>query len=174
MKDEIICTHLGNPTNIHKNAFVAPGAVVVGDVTLGENSSIWYQCVLRADIQRIEIGKGSNIQDGTIVHLASDIGTEVGNYVSVGHRAIIHACKIEDECLVGMGAVVMDGAVVGTRSLVAAGSLVTKGMEIPPGSLVMGSPARVVRSLSLSEQTDLRKLAEKYIRVSAEHRQILD
>lgn len=173
MTGPTISTHLRNQTNIHTTAFVAPGAVIVGDVTVGENSSVWYQCVLRADIQKIVIGSGTNIQDGTIIHLASDIGTTVGNYVSVGHRAMLHACEVEDECLIGMGAIVMDGARVGTRSLVAAGSLVPKGMQIPPGSLVMGSPARVVRALPDEELGDLRKLADKYIRVSAEHRQFL-
>jgi len=168
-----ISTHLGNLPNIHTTTFVAPGAVIVGDVTIGEKSSVWYQCVLRADIQRIVIGAGSNIQDGTVIHLASDIGTIVGDHVSVGHRAMLHACEVKDECLIGMGAIIMDGAVVGARSLVAAGSLVPKGMQIPQGSLVMGSPARVVRALSDEEQTDLRKLAEKYIRVSAEHRQFV-
>ncbi len=174
MTGSVVSTHLANQTNIDTSAFVAPGAVVVGDVRIGEESSVWYQCVLRADIQKISIGKGSNIQDGTIVHLASDIGTTVGDYVSVGHRVLLHACAIEDECLIGMGAIVMDGARIGSRSLVAAGSLVTKGLQIPPGSLVMGSPARVVRPLSEEEQKDIRKLAEKYIRVSAEHRQFLE
>lgn len=174
MTGPVVSTHLANSTNIGTSAFIAPGAVLVGDITIGEESSVWYQCVLRADIQKIAIGKGSNIQDGTIIHLASDIGTTVGDYVSVGHRVLLHACEVEDECLIGMGAIVMDGAKVGTGSLVAAGSLVTKGMEVPPGSLVMGSPARVVRSLSEKEKADIRKLAEKYIRVSAEHHQFLE
>ena len=173
MTGPVVSTHLENSPNIDTSVFIAPGADLVGDITIGANSSVWYQCVLRADIQKITIGKGSNLQDGTIVHLASDIGTVVGDYVSVGHRVLLHACEVEDECLIGMGAIVMDGAKVGTRSLVAAGSLVTKGMQIPPGSLVMGSPARVVRPLSEEEQADIRKLAEKYIRVSAEHRQFL-
>lgn len=142
----------------------------MGDVILGPLSSVWYQCVLRADIQRIEIGEGTNIQDATVVHLASDLGTVVGAYVTVGHRALLHACEIGDEVLVGMGAIVMDGARVGSRSIVAAGSLVPKGRIIPPGSLVMGSPAKVVRSLDASEQGSIRDWAEKYIRVAAEHR----
>ncbi|MCK5923280.1 MAG: gamma carbonic anhydrase family protein, partial [Methylococcales bacterium] len=131
----------------------------------------WYHCVLRADIQSISIGLGTNIQDGTVIHLASDQGTSVGSYATVGHKALLHACDVEDEVLVGMGAIIMDGARIGARSIVAAGSLVTKGTVVPPGSLVMGSPAKVVRSLDLDEQKNIRSWAEKYIQVSKEHRE---
>jgi gamma-carbonic anhydrase len=165
-----VCTHLRNPSRLHPRAFVAPGAVVLGDVTLGDLSSVWYQCVLRADIQRIRIGEGTNIQDGSVIHLASEIGATVGSYVTVGHRALLHACEVEDEVLVGMGAIVMDGARIGARSIVGAGSLIPRGMKIPPGSLVMGSPARLVRTLPLEEQRGIRLWAEKYIAVSEEHR----
>lgn len=165
-----VCPHLFSDPDIHPTAWVAPGADVMGGVVLGANSSVWYGCVLRADIQRIVIGEGTNLQDGTIVHLASELGTSVGAYATVGHRALLHACEIGDEVLVGMGAIVMDGAKVGARSIVAAGSLVPKGREIPPGSLAMGSPAKVVRTLGLEEQRELRSWAEKYIRVAAEHR----
>lgn len=168
-----ICTHLSRAPDIHPTSFLAPGAVVAGDVTLGERSSVWYQCVLRGDIEAIEIGPGTNLQDGTVIHLASDRGTQVGSYTTVGHRALLHACEIGDEVLVGMGAIVMDGVVVGNRSIVAAGSLITKGLRIPEGSLVMGTPARVVRSLDRAEQTGLRGWAEKYIRVAQEHREHL-
>jgi len=170
MSSEIVCTHLRNQPDIHPTAWVAPGAVVLGSVTLGEHASVWYQCVLRGDIERIEVGPGSNLQDGVIVHLASDRGASVGAWVTVGHRAILHACDVEDEVLVGMGAVVMDGARIGARSIVAAGALVTKGTEAPPGSLVMGSPARVVRTLEEAEQAEIRGWAEKYVRVASEHR----
>jgi carbonic anhydrase/acetyltransferase-like protein (isoleucine patch superfamily) len=173
MKPPNVCCHLGKSPDIHPSAFLAPGAVVLGDVVLGEHSSIWYQCVLRADIQRITIGEGTNLQDGTIVHLASDLGTTVGSYTTVGHRALLHACEVSDEVLVGMGAIVMDGARVGARSIIAAGTLIPKGREIPPGSLVMGSPGKVVRVLSLEEQRGIRHWAEKYIRVAAEHREHL-
>lgn len=171
MHQKSICTHLFKTPDIHPAAYVAPGAVVLGDVTLGDRASVWYQCVLRADIQRIIIGEGTNIQDGSVIHLASDLGTTVGSYVTVGHKALLHACEVEDEILVGMGAIIMDGARIGARSMVAAGSLVTKGMRVPTGSLVMGSPARVVRSLSLEEQGGIRHWAEKYIAVAAAHRQ---
>lgn len=168
--DHIICTHLNQNPDIHEDAWIAPGAVIVGDVRIGRASSVWYQCVLRGDIQSIIIGEGTNIQDGTVIHLASDLGTVVGDYVTVGHKALLHACEVEDEVLVGMGAIVMDGARIGARSIVAAGALVTKGMTVPPGSLVMGTPAKVVRTLDLDEQRSIRGWAEKYIQVASEHR----
>lgn len=168
-----VCTHLGIEPKIASDAFVAPGATVLGDVVLAPKVSIWYQSVLRADIETIRIGEGSNLQDGVIVHLASDRGTDVGNYVTVGHRALLHACTIEDEVLIGMGAIVMDGARIGARSIVAAGAVVTRDTVVPPGSLYVGSPARLVRKLSEEEQTAIRGWAEKYIKVSREHRETL-
>ncbi|MGY8642127.1 MAG: gamma carbonic anhydrase family protein [Verrucomicrobiales bacterium] len=168
-----ICKHLTYPKQIDKSVFIAPGAVVVGDVTLEENVSVWYQAVLRGDIQSIKVGPGSNIQDGAVIHLASDLGTTVGSFVTCGHRAMLHACSIDDEVLVGMGAIVMDDAEVGARSIIGAGSLITRGQKIPPGSLVMGSPAKVVRSLDLKEQQSNRAMAEKYIHVAKEHRAFL-
>ena len=168
-----VCTHLDIEPRIALDAFVAPGATVVGDVVLGPKSSVWYQSVLRADIEAIRIGEGSNLQDGVIVHLASDLGTEVGSYVTVGHRALLHACTIEDEVLIGMGAIVMDGARIGARSIVAAGAVVTRGTVVPPGSLYVGSPARLVRKLSQEDQAAIRGWADKYIEVSREHRESL-
>ena len=170
MNSNPVCTHLGSTPDIPTSVFIAPGANILGDVTLGERASVWYQCVLRADISPIVIGEGTNIQDGTVIHMASDRGTRVGSFTTVGHKALLHACTIGDEVLVGMGAIVMDGAVIGSRSIVAAGSLVTKGFQAPEGSLVMGSPAKVVRSLSAEEQGGLRHWAEKYIQVASEHR----
>ena len=174
MNTNPVCTHLSKVPDIDPTAFVAPGANVMGDVTMAENSSVWFQCVLRADIQSIVIGEGSNIQDGTVIHLASDLGTTVGRYVTVGHKAMLHACEIGDEVLIGMGAIIMDGAMIGSRSIVAAGSLVTKGFQAPAGSLVMGAPARVVRALREEEQLGIRNWAEKYIKVSREHREHLE
>ena len=164
--DERIERYLGTPPTIHPSAFVAPGATVVGDVTLGEESSVWYGAVLRGDINSIKIGPRSNIQDGTIVHLADDFGTYVGELVTVGHGAIIHACSIADEVLVGMGAIILDGAEIGARSIIGAGALVTQHKIIPPGSLVLGSPAKVVRQLDLEEQKTIRFWADKYVQVS--------
>jgi len=160
----------GVPT-IHPTAFVAPSANLIGDVTLGEESSVWYQAVLRGDINRIVIGPRSNVQDGALVHLADDYGTVVGELVTVGHKAILHACTIGDEVLVGMGAIVLDGAVIGARSIIGAGALVTGGKEIPPGSLVLGSPAKVVRALSLEEQAGIKVWAEKYVALSRAYRE---
>lgn len=167
--NDSLCPFLETAPEIHPSAFVAASADLLGAVTLGEDSSVWFGCVLRADIERIRVGRGSNLQDGTVVHLSSTLGTNVGEYVTCGHRALLHACRIGDEVLVGMGAIIMDGAEIGARSIVAAGSLVTKDQIVPPGSLVMGSPAKMVRTLSEVEQASNRALAEKYIRVSREH-----
>jgi len=158
--------HLDCQPSIHPSAFVAPSAALIGNVTLGENSSVWYQTVLRADINRIVIGEGSNIQDGSVIHLDDDQGTEVGSYVTVGHKALLHACVIGDETLVGMGAIILDGAKIGPRCIIGAGALVTKGTVIPEGSMVLGSPAKIRRALDLDEQKDLRRWAEKYVIVS--------
>lgn len=169
----MICTHLHTTPSLASDVFIAPGAIVTGDVTLGEKVSIWYQVVLRADIEKIVVGEGSNIQDGSVIHLASDRGTIVGQYVTVGHKALLHACTIDDESLIGMGAIVMDEARVGAQCIVGAGSLVTRGMNIPEGSLVMGSPAKVVRQLNPEERSGIRGWAEKYINVAREHREHL-
>ena len=154
-----------SPT-IHESAFVAASADVIGRVTLHEESSVFYQATLRGDINEIVIGPKSNIQDNTCVHLADDYGCHVGELVTVGHSAILHACTIKNEVLVGMGSIILDGAVIGERSIIGAGALVTGGTEIPPGSLVLGSPGKVVRTLSLDEQAKVKTWAEKYVRVS--------
>jgi carbonic anhydrase/acetyltransferase-like protein (isoleucine patch superfamily) len=156
---------------IHDTAFIAPGAVLVGGVTVGEQASVWYQCVARGDINRIRIGARSNIQDGTIIHVSDAYEAIIGESVSVGHRAIIHACEIGDETLVGMGAIVMDGAMIGPRCVIGAGALVTKGTVVPEGSLVMGSPARVVRALSESERAGNAALAAKYVEIARRYRE---
>jgi gamma-carbonic anhydrase len=162
----VAAANLSKRPVIPPSAFVAPNATIVGDVTLGEESSVWYQAVLRGDINRIVIGARSNIQDGAVVHLADDYPVLVGEYVTVGHKAILHACTVEDEVLVGMGATVLDGAVIGAQSIIGAGALVTGGKVIPPGSMVLGSPARVVRALSAEERQGLRHWAEKYVQLS--------
>jgi gamma-carbonic anhydrase len=157
---------LGTPPNVHPSAYVAPGATVIGDVSLGEESSVWFGAVVRADINRIIIGPRSNIQDGAVVHLADEFGTFIGELVTVGHKAIVHACTVGDEVLVGMGAIILDGAEIGARSIIGAGALVTGGKKIPPGSLVVGSPGKVVRQLSLEEQAGIRDWAVRYVEVS--------
>ncbi len=152
--------------DIHSSAFVAPSADVIGRVTLGEEASIWYNATLRGDINDITIGPRSNIQDNVVVHLADDYGCHVGELVTVGHSAIIHACSISDECLIGMGSVILDGAEIGPRCIVGAGALVTGGKTFPEGSLILGSPAKAVKILSLKEQSDIKSWALKYVRQS--------
>jgi carbonic anhydrase/acetyltransferase-like protein (isoleucine patch superfamily) len=146
-----------------EGAYVASTAVVLGDVTLGKFSSVWYGAVLRGDINRIVLGDCSNIQDNAVVHLADDYPCLIGRYVTVGHSAIVHACTVEDECLIGMGATVLDGAVIGAQSIVGANALVTQGTVIPPGSLVLGSPAKVVKALAPEDRANLKYWAEKYV-----------
>ena len=152
--------------NIHPSAFVAASADIIGRVTLHEETSIWYHATLRGDINEIVIGAHSNIQDNAVIHLADNYGCYVGEYVTVGHSAILHACTVKDEVLVGMGAIVLDGAVIGERSIIGAGALVTSGTVIPPGSMVLGSPGKVVRALSPEEQAKVKYWAEKYVRGS--------
>lgn len=159
-------TFAGISPTIHESAFIAASADVIGRVTLHENASIWHHATLRGDINEIVIGANSNIQDNAVVHLADDFGCYVGEFVTVGHSAILHACTVKDEVLVGMGAIILDGAVIGERSIIGAGALVTGGTVIPPGSLVLGSPAKVVRTLSADEQSKVRHWAEKYVRGS--------
>jgi carbonic anhydrase/acetyltransferase-like protein (isoleucine patch superfamily) len=146
-----------------KNVFIAKNATVIGDVTLGAHASVWYGAVLRGDINRIVVGHHSNIQDNAVLHLADDFPCLVGNWVTVGHGAIVHACTVGDETLVGMGAVILDGAVIGRQSLIGAKALVTQGTKIPPGSLVLGAPAKVVRKLSKEERAGLKWWAQKYV-----------
>lgn len=152
--------------------FVAPGAAVVGAVDLGEESSVWYGSVLRGDINRIIIGAQSNVQDLSVIHVSDEFPAVVGERVTIGHRAIIHACTVYDEVLVGMGAIVLDGAEIGPRSIIGAGSVVTKGMRIPEGSLVVGTPGRIVRSLSAEERLSNAVLAMKYVEVSRRYREL--
>lgn len=151
---------------IHPTAFIASGAIVIGAVELGEYSSVWYTSVMRGDINRIVIGAKSNVQDGCVLHVSDDHACIIGESVTIGHRAVVHACTVGNEVLVGMGAIILDGAVIGARSIIAAGALVTKGMVVPEGSLVMGSPAKVVRTLNHEEQESIGRLALKYVEVS--------
>ncbi len=151
---------------IAKSAFIAPQTFVHGDVTIGEEVSIWPQCSLRGDVAAIRIGAHSNVQDGSVVHVADDLPAVIGEWVTVGHQATVHACTVEDEVLIGMGAIVLDGARIGRRSIVGANSTVTGHTDIPPGSLVLGSPAKVVRKLSPEEQSGIRTWAERYVTLS--------
>ena len=156
-------TFLRKKPVLGKNVYIAKGAVVLGDVTLGDNASVWYNAVVRGDINRIVIGEGTNIQDNAVVHLADNFPCLLGKFVTVGHSAIVHACTIGDECLIGMGAIVLDGAEVGDQCLIGARALVTQGMKIPAGSLELGSPAKIVKTLSPEERAGLKDWATKYV-----------
>jgi carbonic anhydrase/acetyltransferase-like protein (isoleucine patch superfamily) len=138
----------GRSPVFHEKTYVAEGAKVLGDVTLGEYSSIWYNCVVRGDVNKIVIGRYANIQDNAVVHVADDYATEIGDFVTVGHSAVIHACKIANHCLIGMGSVVLDGAVIGEGSIVAAGAVVAPRTVVPPYSLVAGVPGKIIKQLS--------------------------
>lgn len=150
-------------TRVHPSAFVAPGVVIVGDVHVGAQSSVWFGTVIRGDVAEIRIGERTNVQDGSVVHADEGIPCTIGNGVTIGHKCIIHGATVEDGSLVGMGAIVMNNAVIGAESVIGAGALVTQGKVIPPRSLCVGSPARVVRSLNDAEIGDLRASARHYV-----------
>lgn len=144
--------------------------MVLGDVTLGPNASVWYGCVLRADMDRIVVGEASNVQDGTVVHVDAGRPALIGARVGIGHRAVIHGCTVEDECLVGMGSMLLNGVRVGTGSVIAAGAVVTEDTIIPAGSLVMGVPGRVVRAVDERLRARIRSTWQHYIEQAARHR----
>lgn len=150
--------------------YVDPSAVVIGRVRLGTGASVWPLVVLRGDSDLISVGAATNIQDGSVVHVDAGVPCTIGARVTVGHRAIIHGCLIEDEVLVGMGAIVMNHARIGTGSVIAAGALVTERTEIPPGSLAVGAPARIVRSTTPAERTRIRASAAHYVAMGVRHR----
>lgn len=160
----MIMAYRGRLPQIADDAFVAPTATVIGDVQIGTESGVWFGVILRGDVNRIRIGRRSNLQDGTIVHVTSGTWpTTIGDEVTIGHGVKLHGCTIEDGCLVGIGAIVLDGAVIGHSSMVAAGSLVTPGTIVPPRSLVVGSPAKVKRELGDDEVEQMRTLAARYV-----------
>ena len=148
---------------VDKTAFVAASADLIGRVRIGVEASVWYNTTLRGDIHEIVVGARTNIQDNAVLHVESDRGCYLGKLVTIGHGAIVHACTIRDEVLVGMGATVLDGAVIGERSIIGANTLVTMNTEIPPGSLVLGSPGKVVRMLTGEERAGVKVWAQKYV-----------
>lgn len=158
-----ILTHHGVSPSIHPAAYVAEGAWVIGDVEIGEEASIWFNAVLRGDINSIRVGRRSNIQDGAVVHLTRALPVVIGDDVTVGHKAMVHACVIERACLIGMNAVVLDGARVGPFAIVAAGAVVKEGFVVPEGMLVAGVPARVVRPITAEEKEFLLQSARNYV-----------
>lgn len=166
----IIERYLERVPSIDKTALVCAGAAVIGDVRIAEGASVWYGVVLRGDMNYIEIGAHSNIQDGTVIHLGDNDPTIVGEHVVIGHRAVLHGCTIEDHCLIGMQATVLDGAVIGRGSMIGAGAIVSAGAVIPPLSLVLGVPGKVKKTLPPEKENTHRMLAEKYSRLAHNYR----
>jgi carbonic anhydrase/acetyltransferase-like protein (isoleucine patch superfamily) len=170
MPEPLIVAIRGRIPHIHADAWVAPNASVIGEVTLAARASVWYSATLRAEAEPIQIGSGTNIQDGVTVHVDSEYPVRVGASCSIGHNAVLHGCEIGDNTLVGMGAIIMNGAVIGADSLIAAGALVPQGMVVPPRSLVTGVPGRVRRELSDAEVAANRYNAGVYERLLELHR----
>jgi len=163
----VIRTFNGKRPVIGAQVFLAETCAVIGDVEIGEGSSIWYSTVVRGDLMPIRIGARTSVQDGTVVHItAGKFGTTIGSDCTIGHAATVHACVVEDLCLIGMGAIILDGARIGTGSLVGAGALVTPGTHIPPGSLVIGSPARVKRPVNDAEREQIKYGALHYVELA--------
>ncbi|MCZ8344244.1 MAG: gamma carbonic anhydrase family protein [Leptospira sp.] len=167
----MIRSFLGISPSLHPTSWVAPSADVLGKVTIGEESSIWFQCVLRGDVNSITIGKNVNIQDMTLVHVARDLyPVVIGDYVSIGHHATIHGCTLRDHSFVGMGAMIMDDVEIGEWSFVGAGSLVPPGKKIPPGVLIMGSPAKIIRDITDKEREIITRTATNYVKYKENYR----
>lgn len=162
--------HNGIEPKIDDTAFIAESADVIGNITIGRNSSVWYRSVLRGDDQAITVGENTNIQDGSVVHTGWDIPTIIGNNVTIGHKALIHGCKIADNTLIGMGSIILDGAEVGEFTIIGAGSLVPPGKKIPSGVLALGSPAKVIRELTQEEKDSIQKSAVDYVETANHHK----
>ena len=161
-----------NPV-VDPSVFLAVGSVLIGDVNIGADSSIWYNTVLRGDMNKIRIGKRTNVQDLSIIHVDfKKFGTHIGDEVTIGHHCVIHGCTIKDRVLIGMGAILMNGSVIGEDSVVGAGALITEGMVVPPRSLVIGSPAKVKRELKPEEIAFLKESANHYVNYAREHQKI--
>lgn len=158
---------------IAEGVYLAPGAVVIGQVTIAADASVWFGAVIRGDIDSITIGSGTNVQDNTVIHCDQGFPTTIGREVTIGHSCIIHGCTIGDNCLIGMGTTILNGAKLGENCLVGAGSLITEGKEFPPGSVIMGRPARVVREVGQAELAMLKRGAENYRRNAQLYRMAL-
>jgi gamma-carbonic anhydrase len=158
-----IITHHGMAPTVHPSAFVAEGACLIGEVELAEDASVWFNAVLRGDINRIRVGKRSNVQDGVIVHVTRQYPVEIAEEVTVGHQAMLHGCRIDAYTLIGMNAVVLDNARIGPYAIIAAGSVVREQFVVPEGVLVAGVPARVIRAITDDERLMLRQSADNYV-----------
>lgn len=162
----------GHTPEVAGSAWLAPSTTVIGDVRIGAESGVYFTAVVRGDSTHIEIGERTNLQDGVIVHADPMFPTTIGSGVSIGHRAVVHGCTIADDCLIGMGAVILNGAVIGTGSLIAAGAVVLEGTEIPPGSLVAGVPGKVRRELGETEALAMQLNAAHYVELTAQYRAV--
>ncbi len=166
----MILPYRGTWPQVHETAFVAPSADLIGDVEVGAQASVWFQCVLRGDVGSIKIGSRSNVQDHSVIHSTRGKSTvEIGEDVTVGHRVTLHGCRIGSRVLVGMGSTILDNAEVGSDSIVGAGSLILKDSKIPAGSLVLGSPAKVVRALTAAERASIAESAGNYVATAGEY-----
>ncbi len=161
--DKMLIAYEGITPNVHPSVFVAPGAMIIGDVTIGEASSIWFNTTLRGDLEPIRIGCRTNVQDGAVIHMDKEIPCLIGDDVTIGHGAILHSCTIGNEALIGMGAILLTGSVIGERAIIAAGTLVREGQEIPPDSIAMGVPAKVRREVTEAELERVRRGKDDYI-----------
>jgi carbonic anhydrase/acetyltransferase-like protein (isoleucine patch superfamily) len=170
MFDQNIITYGGKKPVLHETVFIAPGARIIGRVTIGAYTSVWYNAVIRGDVDNVHIGSGTNIQDGAVLHEDEGYPLVIGDNVTVGHNATLHGCCVEDGTVVGMGAVVLSGAKIGDHSVIGAGSLVPGGKEFPPRSLVMGSPAKVVRQITPEDIENFGEMARRYRKRAMYHR----
>jgi carbonic anhydrase/acetyltransferase-like protein (isoleucine patch superfamily) len=149
--------------DIHASAYIAPTATVIGDVKIRENASVWFNCVLRGDVENVDIGMNTNIQDLTMVHTDSGKPTHIGNFVSIGHGCVIHGCTIEDNCLIGMGSTILSGAVIGSGSVVAAGSVILENADIPPNAMVAGVPGKFKRDVDNDLRQSIKAFSDRYV-----------
>lgn len=168
----LVLPFLDYQPQLGENVFIAPNATVIGRTTLGNDVSIWFSAVLRGDIAAVQVGDGSNIQDNSVLHVGDDDPCIVGRNCIVGHNAILHGCTVEDDCLIGMGAIVLNQAVIGKGAVIGAGALVTQNAVIPEYGLAVGSPAKVVRTLTEEERKDYTHFAPKYVKVAANYRSL--
>lgn len=169
MENKMIMKHKGIAPQIHESAFIAPGACVIGDVKIGEGSSIWFNSIVRGDLQPISIGKYANIQEGTSVHVMCDCPLEIGDYVTIGHNATIHCKKIGNNSLIGMGAVLLGYSEIGENCVIAAGTVLTEGFIVPSNAMVMGVPGRIVREMTEEESAALHQSAINYCKIAQDY-----
>ena len=165
----MIVAYRGIRPQLHSSAYVAPGADIIGKVKLGKDASVWFGCVVRGDVNRIAIGEATNIQDGSILHVDDDHPCIIAHHVHVGHHANLHGCRVDTGAMIGIGAIVLSGAHIGKEAIVGAGSVVLEGTKIPPRSLAVGAPARVVRKLTDKDIGYIKKWVAKYVRLAKEY-----